>query len=74
MGDEPSRLAGCIRLAKAAMKIAKQNIALAIGIKLLVMSISAIGIGGMLPAVFADVGVCIITVANALRAYYIKFE
>ncbi len=74
MGDEPSRIAGSLKLSNYTMRIVKQNIALAIGIKFIIMIISAIGIGGMLPAIFADVGVCVITVANALRAYYAKFQ
>ncbi|MBQ7794906.1 MAG: cadmium-translocating P-type ATPase [Clostridia bacterium] len=72
MGDEPSRAAGIIKLASAAMRIVRQNIVLALGIKFGIMIISAFGIGGMLPAIFADVGVCVITVANSLRAYYMK--
>ncbi len=74
MGDEPSRLLGSFKTAKRTMRIAKENIALAIGIKLVVMALSAFGIGGMFPAIFADVGVCVLTISNALRAYYIKFE
>ncbi len=73
MGDEPSRLIGALNISRKTMSIAKENILLAIGIKLLVMTLSIFGIGGMLPAIFADVGVCIITVLNAIRAYYIKF-
>lgn len=72
MGDELLRIPGAISLSRSVVTIARQNIVLSVGIKLIVMIICALGIGGMWPAIFADVGVCVITVANALRAYYVK--
>ena len=72
MGDEPSRIPLSVKLSRAVMRIVYQNTALAIGIKLAVMILSFFGIGGMWPAIFADVGVCLITVANSLRAYRIR--
>lgn len=72
MGDEPSRIPLAVKLSRSVMRIVYQNTVLAIGIKLLVMILSFFGIGGMWPAIFADVGVCLITVANSLRAYRIK--
>ena len=72
MGDEPSRIPLSVKLSRAVMRIVYQNTILAIGIKLAIMIISFFGIGGMWPAIFADVGVCIITVANSLRAYRIR--
>lgn len=72
MGDELLRIPLSIKLSRSVMRIVYQNTTLAIGIKLAVMILSFFGIGGMWPAIFADVGVCLITVANSLRAYRIK--
>lgn len=72
MSDELSRIPLAVRLSRSVMAIVYQNVILSLGIKLAVMVLSFFGIGGMWPAIFADVGVCLITVANALRAYKIK--
>lgn len=74
MGDEIRHIPQAIGLSKKVMAIAKQNIVLSLGIKFAVMLITAFGAGGMWPAIFADVGLCVITVANAVRAYYIKVK
>lgn len=74
MGDELRHIPQAIGLSKKVMAIAKQNIVLSLGIKFAVMLITAFGAGGMWPAIFADVGLCVITVANAVRAYYIKVK
>lgn len=72
MTDEPSKIVGAIKVSKKTMRIVIQNIAFAIGIKVLVLILSALGISTMWEAVFADVGVCVIAVVNSLRALRIK--
>ena len=67
MSDEPSGLNKIIALAKRTISIANQNIVFAIGIKVLVLILTAFGISGMWAAVFADVGVTIIAVINSMR-------
>ena len=67
MTDEPSKIALAIKLARKNMKIVKENIVFAIFIKILVLVLSAIGLTNMWWAVFADVGVSIIAILNALR-------
>ena len=72
MTDEPSKIVGAIKVSKKTMRIVIQNIVFAIGIKVLVLILSALGISTMWEAVFADVGVCVIAVVNSLRALRIK--
>ena len=72
MTDEPSRVVDAIKISKKTMTIVKQNIIFAISIKLIVLILSAIGISNMCQAVFADVGVSILAILNALRALYIR--
>lgn len=72
MTDEPSRVVDAIKISKKTMTIVKQNIIFAIFIKLIVLILSAIGISNMWQAVFADVGVSILAILNALRALYIR--
>ena len=67
MTDEPYKILSAIKIAKKTMKIAKQNIILAIGIKVLVLILSSFGLATMWEAVFADVGVTVIAVINSLR-------
>ena len=67
MTDEPYKILSAIKIAKKTMKIAKQNIILAIGIKVLVLILSFFGLATMWEAVFADVGVTVIAVINSLR-------
>jgi len=68
MTDEPSKIARAIRISKKTMGIVRQNIIFSIGVKLLVLVLTALGVVGMWAAVFADVGVSMIAVLNALRA------
>ncbi len=68
MTDEPGKLPVAIQIAKRTLRIANENIAFALGVKALALVFSALGLTGMLVAVFADVGVTVIAVANALRA------
>ncbi|NLM22329.1 MAG: cadmium-translocating P-type ATPase [Peptococcaceae bacterium] len=67
MTDEPSKLLSALQIAKKTRKIVWQNILLALGIKALVLSLGALGVATMWAAVFADVGVTLIAVFNALR-------
>lgn len=69
MNDEPSKLSLAIKISKKTMRIAKENICIAIIIKIVVLLLSYFGIATMWEAVFADVGVTIITIINALRAF-----
>ena len=68
MTDEPSKISTAIKISKKTMKIVKQNIIFAITVKILVLILTAFGIGNMWQAVFADVGVSILAVINSLRA------
>jgi Cd2+/Zn2+-exporting ATPase len=68
MDDRPSKIAIAIRIARHTITIARQNIWLAIGIKVAILILAACGIGTMWMAVFADVGVTVMAVLNAIRA------
>ena len=68
MDDKPSKIALAIRLARRTLNIARQNVWLAIGIKLAVLVLAAVGVATMWMAVFADVGVTVLAVLNAMRA------
>ena len=72
MTDEPSKIVDAIRLSRRTMKIVKENIIFAIFIKILVLILSAIGLSTMWEAVFADVGVSVIAIINALRVLRVK--
>lgn len=68
MTDEPSKIVTAIKTSKKTMKIVKQNIVFAITVKILVLILTAFGVGNMWEAVFADVGVSVLAVINSLRA------
>ncbi len=68
MDDQPSKIAAAIRIARRTIRIAKENIGFAIGVKVLVLVLAALGIATMWMAVFADVGVTVLAVLNAMRA------
>lgn len=72
MTDEPSKIATAIRISKKTKNIAYQNIAFAIGIKVLVLILSAFGLTTMWAAIFADVGVTILAILNSFRALNVK--
>ena len=72
MTDEPSKIVTAINLAKKTMRIVKENIIFAIAVKIIVLILSALGISTMWEAVFADVGVSIIAILNALRVLNVK--
>ena len=68
MDDKPSKIALAIRIARRTLRIAKQNVWFAIGVKVLVLLLAAFSIATMWMAVFADVGVTVLAVLNAMRA------
>ncbi|MEA5093807.1 MAG: heavy metal translocating P-type ATPase [Sedimentibacter saalensis] len=72
MTDEPSKIATAIKISQKTLNIASQNIIFAIGIKLLILLLSAMGYATMWAAVFADVGVAVIAILNSFRALNVK--
>ena len=68
MDDHPSKIATAIRIARRTLTIARQNIAFAIGVKVAVLLLAVVGLATMWLAVFADVGVTVLAVLNAMRA------
>jgi len=72
MDDDPNRISMAIRLSRRCLRIVKENILLAIGIKLACLFLGAIGIANMWFAIFADVGVMIIAVLNAIRCLVVR--
>ncbi len=72
MTDEPLKLVNAIKISRKTMRIVKENIIFAIGVKIAVLILSAFGISTMWEAVFADVGVSVIAIINALRVLRVK--
>ena len=72
MTDEPKKIATAIDIARKTMRIAWQNIVFAIGIKGIVLVLGALGYAGLWAAIFADVGVTVLAVFNAMRALHVK--
>lgn len=72
MDDDPMKIAEAIKISRKTLRIAYQNIVFAIGVKLLVLLLGALGLADMWLAIFADVGVMIIAVLNAIRALHVK--
>ena len=72
MTDEPSKIAAVMKIARKTIRIANQNIVFALGVKFLVLILGALGYANMWAAVFADVGVSIIAILNAIRAMRVK--
>ena len=72
MDDKPSNIACAIRIARKTMAIVWQNIVFAIGVKVLILVLAALGIANMWLAVFGDVGVAVIAILNAMRAMNVK--
>lgn len=68
MDDKPSKIATAIAISKKTLRIVRQNIVFALGVKLLVLVLGALGMANMWEAVFADVGVSVIAILNAMRA------
>ncbi|MCI8414180.1 MAG: cadmium-translocating P-type ATPase [Ruminiclostridium sp.] len=72
MDDDPQKLVKAIRIAKKCMAIVQQNIVFAIGVKLLCLVLGAVGLASMWLAIFADVGVMVLAVLNAIRVLFVK--
>ena len=72
MDDDPLKIAKAIRISRKCLRIVYQNIIFAIGIKLICLVLGALGIANMWLAIFADVGVMILAVLNAIRALFVK--
>ena len=72
MDDRPSKLAAAVGIARRTIRIARENVAFAIGVKVAVLLLAAVGLGNMWMAVFADVGVTVLAVLNAMRALSAK--
>ena len=74
MTDQPSKIISAMKLSKKTMRIVRENIIFAIAVKVLVLILTAFGLSTMWQAVFADVGVSVIAILNALRALRGKFD
>ena len=72
MDDDPLKVAKAVRIARKCMRIVYENIYFAIGIKILCLILGAVGIANMWLAIFADVGVMVIAVLNAIRALFVN--
>ena len=72
MDDDPLKISRAIKISRKTLQIVKQNIYFSVGVKILCLLLGALGLAGMWLAVFADVGVMIIAVLNAIRALFIK--
>ncbi len=72
MDDKPSNIARAIRVARKTMRIVRQNIVFAIGVKVLILVLAALGIANMWLAVFGDVGVAVLAILNAMRAMKVE--
>lgn len=72
MDDDPLKISKAIRISRKCMRIVYQNIVFAIGVKLLCLLLGAVGLADMWLAIFADVGVMILAVLNAIRALFVK--
>ena len=72
MNDQPSKIATAMKISRKTLKIVKQNIVFALGIKVVVLIMAALGMASMWAAVFADVGVAFLAILNAMRAMKVK--
>lgn len=72
MNDQPEKIVTAVKVARKTMKIVKENIAFALGVKIIVLALGAVGIVSMPVAVFADVGVTVLAVINAMRCLRVK--
>ena len=72
MDDDPMKLVKAIRISRKCLGIVRQNIVFAIGVKLLCLLLGALGMANMWLAIFADVGVMVLAVLNAIRALFVK--
>ena len=72
MDDDPIKIAKAIQISRKCLRIVYENIAFALGVKAVCLVLGALGIAGMWMAIFADVGVMVIAVLNAIRALFVK--
>ena len=72
MDDDPLKISKAIKIARKCIRIVYENIYFAIGIKILCLILGALGIANMWVAIFADVGVMILAVLNAIRTLFVK--
>ena len=72
MDDDPLKIAKGIKISRKCLRIVKQNIWFAIGIKVLCLALGAVGLANMWMAIFADVGVMILAILNAIRALFVR--
>ena len=72
MDDDPIKISKAVKISRKCIGIVYQNIVFAIGIKLICLVLGALGIANMWLAIFADVGVMVIAVLNAIRALFVK--
>lgn len=72
MTDEPSKISAVVQIARKTIRIANENIVFALGVKIIVLILGATGYANMWAAVFADVGVSVIAILNAIRAMRVK--
>lgn len=74
MDDRPSKIALAMNISRKTLRIVKQNIWFALGVKGLVLLLGAFGVANMWEAVFADVGVAVIAILNAMRCLYVEMK
>ena len=72
MTDEPSKISDVMRISRKTLRIVRQNIVFALAVKAVVLILGALGLANMWAAVFADVGVSVIAILNAMRALRAK--
>ena len=72
MDDDPMKIVKAIRISRKCLTIVRENIVFAIGIKLICLLLGALGLANMWLAIFADVGVMVLAVLNAIRAMFVK--
>ncbi len=72
MDDDPQKIAKAIKISRKCLRIVYENIYFALGIKAICLILGALGIANMWMAIFADVGVMVIAVLNAIRALFVK--
>jgi Cd2+/Zn2+-exporting ATPase len=72
MDDDPGKISKAIKISRKCMNIVYQNIVFAIGVKVICLILGALGIANMWLAIFADVGVMVLAVLNAIRALFVK--
>ena len=72
MTDEPSKISTVVQISRKTLRIVRQNIVFALAVKAIVLILGAVGMANMWAAVFADVGVSVIAILNAIRALRVK--